>query len=396
MAGFFSQIWTVIVMNILSLPRRLWMSLAAVFAVGVVVAVLLAFLAMAKGFERTLAGTGTDTVAVITRVGSQSELNSVLSRTTVNNLSTAPGVARDANDNPIYSAELYVIVDGIKRSSQTEVNIPMRGLSLDGFDLREQLTIVEGRAFMPGRNEIVVGQGVQREFDGFELGREIRFGKTNWEVVGVFSTGGSAFESELWADAPTVQSQFQRGSSFQTMRMRLETPGDVEPIREFVDNDPTLNLDVETEAEYFAGQGRALNGIAIFGWSISIVMGLGALAGALNTMYTSVASRARETATLRAIGFSNVSAFFGTLVESIVLSILGGVAGALAAWLFFDGFSASTLGASFTQVVFTFELTPELFRNGIVLALGIGFIGGFFPAWRSARVPVVTAFQGGE
>lgn len=383
-------------MNILSLPRRLWMSLAAVFAVGVVVAVLLAFLAMAKGFERTLAGTGTDSVAIVTRVGSQSELNSVLSRDTVNSISTAPGIARNASDNTVYSAELFVIVDGIKRSSQTEVNIPMRGISLEGLELREQLTIVEGRAFVPGRNEIVVGQGVQREFDGFELGREIRFGKTTWEVVGVFSTGGSAFESELWADAPTVQSQFQRGSSFQTIRLRLENPGDVEPIREFVANDPKLNLDVETEAEYFAGQGRALNGIAIFGWSISIVMGLGALAGALNTMYTSVAARARETATLRAIGFSNLSAFAGTLAESIVLSVIGGVVGALAAWLFFDGFSASTLGASFTQVVFTFELTPELFRNGIILALAIGFIGGFFPAWRSARVPVVTAFQGGE
>lgn len=396
MAGLFSQIWTVIVMNILSLPRRLWMSLAAVFAVGVVVAVLLAFLAMAKGFEKTLAGTGTDRIAIITRVGSQSELNSVLSRDTVNSISTAPGIARDADGDPVYSAELYVIVDGIKRSSQTEVNIPMRGISPAGFELREQLTIIEGRTFVPGRNEIVVGQGIQREFDGFELGREIRFGKSTWQVVGVFSTGGSAFESELWADAPTVQSQFQRGSSFQTMRLLLENPGDVAAIQDFVDNDPKLNLDVKTEAEYFAGQGRALNGIAIFGWAISIVMGLGALAGALNTMYTSVASRARETATLRAIGFSNTSAFAGTLAESIVLSMVGGVVGALAAWLFFDGFSASTLGASFTQVVFTFELTPELFRNGIIVALAIGFIGGFFPAWRSARVPVVTAFQGGE
>jgi putative ABC transport system permease protein len=383
-------------MNILSLPRRLWMSLAAVFAVSVVVAVLLAFLAMAKGFEKTLAGTGTDRIAIVTRVGSQSELNSVLSRDAVNVLSTAPGIARDAQGDPIYSAELYVIVDGIKRSSQTEVNIPMRGISPDGFRLREQLDIVAGRAFEPGRNEIVVGQGVQRAFDGFELGREIRFGKTMWEVVGVFSTGGSAFESELWADAPTVQSQFQRGSSFQTVRMLLETPGDVAPIRDFIESDPQLNLEVQTEAAYFASQGEALNGIAIFGWSISIVMGLGALAGALNTMYTSVASRARETATLRAIGFSNVSAFMGTLAESIVLSVTGGIIGALVAWLVFDGFSASTLGASFTQVVFSFELTPELFRNGIVLALAIGLIGGIFPAWRAARVPVVTAFQVGE
>jgi putative ABC transport system permease protein len=396
MAGFFSQIWTVIVMNILSLPRRLWMSLAAVFAVGVVVAVLLAFLAMAKGFENTLAGTGSDRIAVITRVGSQSELNSVLSRENVNAVITAPGIAMDAGGDPQHSAELFVIVDGIKRSSQTEANIPMRGISLEGLGLRERMQIVEGRAFEPGRNEIVVGQGVQREFDGFELGREIRFGKTNWEVVGVFSTGGSAFESELWADAPTVQTQFQRGSSFQTVRVRLATPGDVEPIRAFIDNDPQLLLDVSTESDYFASQGEALGSIAIFGWVLSIIMGLGALAGALNTMYTSVAARSREIATLRAIGFSNFSAFAGTLAESVLLSVVGGILGALSAWFLFDGFQASTLGGSFTQVVFTFDLTPELFRDGIILALTIGLIGGIFPAWRSARVPVVTAFQSGE
>lgn len=396
MVGFFSQIGTVIAMNIMSLPRRLWMSLAAVFAVSVVVAVLLAFLAMAKGFENTLSGSGSDRIAIITRVASQSELNSVLGRDTVNIVTTAPGIAKDASGDPLYSAELFVIVDGTKRSSQTEANIPLRGISLDGLALREQMQIIEGRAFEPGRNEIVVGQGVQREFAGFELGREIRFGKTTWTVVGIFSTGGSAFESELWADAPTVQTQFQRGSSFQTVRVALETPGNVEPIQAFIDNDPQLNLDVSTETDYFATQGRALSSIAIFGWALSIIMGLGALAGALNTMYTSVAARSREIATLRAIGFSNISAFAGTLAESILLSTIGGIVGALAAWLLFDGFQASTLGSSFTQVVFTFDLTPALFRDGIALALAIGLIGGLFPAWRAARVPVVTAFQGGE
>lgn len=396
MVGFFSQIGTVVAMNIMSLPRRLWMSLAAVFAVSVVVAVLLAFLAMAKGFENTLAGTGSDRVGIITRVASQSELNSVLGRDTVNIVTTAPGIAKDADGDPLYSAELFVIVDGIKRSSQTEANIPLRGISLGGLALRERMQIVGGRAFEPGRNEIVVGQGVQREFAGFELGREIRFGKTAWTVVGIFSTGGSAFESELWADAPTVQTQFQRGSSYQTVRVALETPGNVEPIQAFIDNDPQLNLDVNTETDYFANQGRALSSIAIFGWALSIIMGLGALAGALNTMYTSVAARSREIATLRALGFSNFSAFAGTLVESILLSLIGGVVGAISAWLLFDGFQASTLGGSFTQVVFTFDLTPALFRDGIVLALAIGLIGGLFPAWRAARVPVVTAFQGGE
>jgi len=396
MSGLLSQIGTVVVMNLKSLPQRLWMSLAAIFAVGVVVAVLLAFLAMATGFQKTLAGSGSEAVAVISRVGSQSEVNSVLSRETVNKMSTAPGIAKDENGELLLSAELYVIVDGLKRSSQTEVNIPMRGLSANGVRLRDNISIVAGRMFESGRNELVVGEGVIRSFDGFELGREIRFGKTTWEVVGIFSSGGSAFDSELWADAPTVQSQFQRGSSFQTIRARLEEPGDVAPLVEFVDSDPLLILDVQTEADYFAAQGEALGSIAVFGWAVSIVMALGALAGALNTMYTSVASRAREIATLRALGFSNLSAFVGTLVESLTLAVVGGCIGAGAAFLFFDGMSASTLGASFTQVVFTFELTPELFKNGVVMALIIGLVGGLFPAWRAARVPVVTAFSGAE
>ncbi|TNE62153.1 MAG: ABC transporter permease [Alphaproteobacteria bacterium] len=388
-----SQIWAVIVMNIRSLPQRLWMSLAAVLAVTVVVAVLLSFLAMANGFAKTLEGSGSDKVAIVTRGGSQSELNSVLSREAVNAVAVAPGIAKKADGTPFYSAELYVVVDAIKRSSGTEVNLPLRGIDQAGFDLRDNVSIVEGRMFTPGNNELIVGQKVLEQFTGFELGKEVNFGKSRWVVVGVFSTGGNAFESELWADARTVQDQFRRGNSYQTMRIRLEEPGNVQGIIDTVEADPTLNLDVKTEAEYFSEQGRALRGMVYFGWGISIVMALGALAGALNTMFTSVASRSREIATLRAIGFSNVSAFFGTLAESVVLSIIGGIVGAVLSFTFLDGMTASTLGASFTQVVFSFELSPELFINGIILSLIIGLVGGIFPAWRAARLPVVVAFR---
>lgn len=391
--GLFSQIWTVVVMNVRSLPQRLWMSLAAVLAVSVVVAVLLSFLAMSNGFASTLGGTGSDSVAIVTRSGSQSELNSVIGRDSVNIVSTAPGIALDENGQPIYSAELYVVVDGIKKSSGTEVNIPMRGISPEGFALRDRVDVVAGRMFEPGTNEILVGQGVIDQFAGFDLGQEVTFGKTRWSVVGVFSTGGTAFESELWADARLVQDLFNRGNSFQTMRIRLSEPGNVEGITELIENDPRLILDVDTESDYFSSQGEALQGIVFFGWGVSIIMGLGALAGALNTMYTSVASRAGEIATLRAIGFSNVSAFFGTLAESVVLSIIGGVIGALVSYTFMDGLTTATMGPGFTQVVFTFEMSPELFKNGIQLALLIGLVGGFFPAWRAARLPVVTAFR---
>lgn len=393
MFGLFSQIGTVVVMNIRSLPQRLWMSLAAVLAVSVVVAVLLSFLAMSNGFSSTLSGTGSDSVAIVTRSGSQSELNSVIGRDSVNIVSTAPGIAKNADGQPFFSAELYVVVDALKRSSGTEVNIPMRGISPIGFQLRDRVDITEGRMFEAGTNELIVGQGVLDQFSGFELGQEVTFGKTRWSVVGVFSTGGSAFESELWADARMVQDLFNRGNSFQTVRIKLSEPGNVDGIRDLIENDPRLILDVETESDYFAAQGNALEGVVIFGWVISIVMGLGALSGALNTMYTSVASRSAEIATLRAIGFSNFSAFCGTLAESIALSLIGGVVGALVSYLFMDGLTTATMGPGFSQVVFTFELTPGLFQNGIVLALVIGLIGGFFPAWRAARMPVVVAFQ---
>ncbi len=387
------QIWIVIIMNLRSIPQRFGMSVATIFAVAAVVGVLLFFLAMGNGFKDTLEGAGSENVAVVTRVGSQSELNSSLSREQVNLLSTAPGIAKDLEGNPIYSGELYVIVDGYKKTTNSKVNIPMRGLSTEGFALRENVDIIEGRVFTPGRNEIIVGESVLREFSGFELGTKVTFAKTTWEVVGIFSTGGSAFDSELWADTRTVQDQFRRGSSFQTMRIRLETPGDIQPLINYAEADPRLNVKIETEAEYFSTQSNALNNIVVFGWIISVVMGMGALAGALNTMYTSVAARAGEIATLRAIGFSNISAFFGTVAEAIILSLIGGATGIIIVYFFVDGASAATIGASFTQVVFSFTLSADLLQQGMLLAFGIGIVGGFFPAFRAARMPVVTAFE---
>lgn len=395
MTSIFSQIFTVIMMNIRSLPRRLWMSFAATLAISVVVAVLLSFLSMSNGFKKTLEGAGSDKTAIITRSGSKSELNSVLSKDVINIITTAPGIAKNADGNPIYSAELYVIVDGIKRTTNTKANLPLRGIAAVGIDLRSNFEIIEGRMFETGKNEIIVGTAILREFSGFELGTTVKFGKSEWTVVGIFSTGGSAFESELWADARTLQSQFRRGNSFQTIRVLLEEPGNIEGMLEAVKQDPRLILDVQTEIDYFKEQGEALSGMVKLGWILSIVMSLGALAGALNTMYTSVTDREREIATLRAIGFSNISAFFGTLAESLILSLIGGVIGTLAAYLFMDGLSTSTLGGNFTQVAFSFHMSADLFQNGIILALAIGLIGGFFPALRAARLPVVLAFRGG-
>tara|TARA_R110000751_G_scaffold73956_2_gene149729 strand:+ start:8403 stop:9578 length:1176 start_codon:yes stop_codon:yes gene_type:complete len=387
-----SQSIAVIVMNIRSLPRRLWMSLAMVFASAVVVAILLAFLAMAKGFEATMQSAGSDDIAFFMRTGSAAELNSSASRDQVSLIENSPGILKDAQ-GPLVSPELYVIVDGLKKSTQQEANIPLRGLNQRGVDMRKGFTLTAGRMFTPGTDELIVGAGILREFDGFDLGQEIRFGKYTWKVVGVFSTGGNVFESELWADAKVIQNLYNRGSSYQTVRARIGSPDDLTAISEYLKSEPRLTHEVQTESAYFATQGKSLEYMAIFGWVISSIMALGALAGALNTMYTSVSDRAMEIATLRAIGFSSMSAFIGTMVEAMTLAVIGSLVGALAAFIFFDGMNASTLGGSFTQVVFSFQLTSDLFRQGITLALIIGFISGVFPAWRAARVPVIVAFQ---
>lgn len=392
MASVLSQSAAVISMNIRSLPRRIWMSLAMVLASAVVVAILLAFLAMAKGFQVTLEGAGSDDVAFLMRSGSAAELNSSVSRDQVNIIETAPGLLRDER-GVVMSPELYVIVDGIKKSSLTEANIPIRGVESRAAELRRSFQLTSGRMFRPGTDELIAGEGILREFNGFELGQTVSFGKYQWQVVGVFNTGGNVFESELWADAKVIQNLYNRGSGYQTVRARLNSPQALDELKAFVEADPRLFLEVQTEAEYFAGQSTGLNYMAIFGKVVSAVMALGALAGALNTMYTSVADRAKEIATLRAIGFSNVSAFIGTMVEAMVLAVLGGLIGAAAAFLLFDGLSASTLGGSFTQVVFQFELTGDLLIQAAWMALIIGFLSGVFPAWRAARLPVALAFS---
>lgn len=388
----FSQITSVISMNIRSIPQRFWMSLATIIAVAVVVAVLLAFLAMANGFRTTLQGSGSEELAVLMRTGSQAEINSVLSREQVNLIAESPGIARDAN-GPLISPELYLIVDGKKKGSLTKANLPFRGIDERGLDLRPNIRIVQGRMFEPGKNEIVVGEAILREFSGFELGNTIKLGRAQWQVVGVFSAGGSIFDSELWADIRTVQSQFERGNTVQIVRAKLTTPGDVTAIAHTIKADQRLNLEVKTEKAFYQEQSQGISDLIFYiGWPLAIAMALGALAGALNTMYNSVAQRSGEIATLRAIGFPGLPVFCGTLFESLVLALLGGILGAFAAFLFFDGLTTSTLGSSFTQVVFKFDMNADVLIDGIVLALIIGFVGGFFPAMRAARLPVLLAF----
>lgn len=389
------QISAVTVMNLKSLRQRLWLSLSTIVAVALVVMVLLAFLAMANGFQHTIASSGAPDVAVILRGGSQSEVNSVVSRDQVRLVEEGPGIARTADGKPLASAELYLVVDGIKRTSGTKANLPLRGIGPEGASVRRGIRITEGRMLARGTNEIVVGKALQREFAGFDLGATVPIGSARWSVVGIFEADGSVFESEIWADLPVVQSLFKRDNAFQTIRARLENEAALPTLKGFVENDPRLKLDVKSETEYFAEQAsRTTDLIQKLGWPLAIAMAFGALAGALNTMYSSVAARATEIATLRAIGFGGLPAFIGTLVESLILASIGGLVGAVATLLIFNGLSASTLGASFTQVVFSFQLTPALAAEGLILALLVGLIGGLFPALRAARMPIVAGLYG--
>lgn len=395
MRSLFLQIAAVTTINIKSIPQRFWLSLSTIVAVALVVMVLLSFLAMANGFQRTLKSAGAPDIAIVLRGGSQTEINSVITREQVRLIEDGPGIARSAQGKPLVSAELYIVVDGIKRSTQTKANIPLRGIGAEGAAIRKDIKLVAGRMFNPGANEIVVGKSLLSQFQGFDLGSTVKFLTTQWTVVGVFAADGSVFESEIWGDLPVVQSLFKRNNVFQTVRARIDGPAALAALKRFADTDPRLKLDVKSEQEYFAEQSSQTSDlIQKLGWPLAIAMALGALAGALNTMYSSVAARSVEIATLRAIGFGGLPAFVGTLAESLLLAGIGGALGAVATYLVFDGFTTSTLGAGFTQVVFSFELTPALVAQGLVLALTVGLIGGLLPAVRAARMPIVKGLQG--
>ena len=389
-----SQIAAVTAMNLRSIPQRVWTSLSTVVAVAIVTMVLLAFLALANGFRTTVQGSGSPDVAIFQRKGSQGELNSILTREQVMLIEEAPGIAHSATGKPLASGELYAVVDGIKKSSGTKANLPLRGLGPMADQVRQGVRISNGRMFNTGSNELVVGRAVSKQFEGFELGRQIRLASQNWTVVGEFEAGGSVFESEIWADVAVLQGLYQRGSTVQTVRARMEGPESLQKLKDYADADPRLKLDVQTEQQFYARQSERMSDVILFlGWPLAIAMSFGALAGALNTMYASVDSRMREIATLRAIGFGSLPAFVGTMTESLLLSIAGGIIGALLTFLLFDGASAATLGGNFTQVVFAMKLSPALFLQGVILALVIGFAGGVFPAWRAARVPLLAAFR---
>ena len=388
------QVFAVTWLNLRNLPQRIGSSVVAVIGVAAVVLVFAAVLSMAKGFERTMISAGSDDTVIIMRDGATSELTSGLSNEQVLIIADAPGVLKDGDDS-VMSAELYVVVDVKKRTSNTDANVPFRGIQAGAFDVRKDVKLVDGRMFVEGRNEIIVGRSAQQEFVGLETGSTIRFGQSEWDIVGTFEAGGSVSESELWTDVRVLQGAYRRGNSFQSVRVKLQSEDSLEVLSTALEDDPRINPDVMTEKEYYSGQAEGLTRfIKMVGYPLTILMAIGAVFGALNSMYSSVSVRGKEIATLRALGFGPISVLVSTMVESTLLALIGGVLGGAIAYLVFNGFQVSTLnGPSFSQVVFDFAVTPDLLINGLYAALIIGAFGGLFPAIRAARLPVAQALR---
>lgn len=378
--------------GIASLPQRYGASSVIIIGIAGVVGVLVAMLAMAEGFQATLKQTGTDDTAIILRGGSQAETNSSITRDQIPLIASLAGIAKDASGRPEVSAELSQIVNIPTKSNGTDANAQIRGVSNDAWRLRPNVKIVAGRKFDESLRELTVGQNAQKQFVGLDVGKEITLGHEKWTIVGVFAAG-DAHDSELWAGSEILFATYRR-QTFQSVTVKLAGPNGFNELKAALADDPRLKLDVLTTAEYYTKQSSGLTKlITVLSAVIGSIMAVGAVFGALNTMYATVAGRAREIATMRAIGFPGLPVVAAVMMETMLLALLGGLLGGAIAFLLFNGYTAATLGNNFSQVVFQFKVTPPLLWNGLKWALGIGLVGGAFPALRAARLSVIDALR---
>jgi putative ABC transport system permease protein len=394
LAKWVNQLVAITAMNLRNLPARLGTSLVAVVGIGGVVAVLVSLLSMGEGFRAALDLSGRDDVALILRGGSSDELSSSFDREQVNVIFAAPGIMRDER-GPVASREFYTIVDLPMRSTGTAANVPFRGVTDRAVDVREGFRIVAGRMFEPGKDEVIVGRGAFAQFGNVDLGREVTWGSHVWRVVGVFEAGGSISESEVWTDLTVLQGVYRRGNSVQVVRALLTSPAAITTVKRALEDDPRVNVSVRSEREFYADQSRILvTLIRYVGTTIAILMGIGAVFAALNTMYSAVSSRTREIATLRALGFGSAPVVASVLLEAAVLGLLGGIVGGALVYFGLNGYQASTLNwASFSQITFAFTVTPRLLVTGLVYALALGLVGGLLPGLRAARLPVTVGLR---
>ncbi len=388
------QAVSVTAMNLRSIAERRGTALVAVVGIAGVVAVLIGIFSINEGFRAVLELAGSDEVAIVLRGGGTDEMTSGLSQQQTRIIGDAAGVLRK-DGNPVTSAELYVIVDVPLKSTGTPANVPLRGVGPLAGSLRQGFHLIDGRPFTPGTNEVIVGRGAALQFAGLTVGSQLRQGTTVWNVVGVFADKGSVAESEIWSDAIVLQGAYNRGTSYQSTRVRLESAAALQTFKDALTSDPRVNVRVFTEREYYAQQARSLVAlVTILGRTIAVLMGLAAIFGALNTMYSAVSSRAKEIATLRALGFGAFPVVTSVLVEALLLGLVGGAIGGLIAYVGFNGVRASTMNlSSFSQITFAFTVTPALLVQSLAYALVLGFVGGLMPSVRAARLPITIGLR---
>jgi putative ABC transport system permease protein len=386
------QSWSVTQVGIATIPQRLDSSSVVMIGIAAVVGVLVALLAMAAGFETTLRETGTDDTVVVTRAGAQAESNSVIDHDTAVVVAQAKQVLHNAAGQPIASPELVVIASLPRRRDGLDANVGIRGVGERAWELRPRVKVIAGRKFTPGLRELIAGKSAVGQFKNLQIGSTMKLGGQLWTLVGEFDSADS-HNSEIWGDADTVASAYRRGGTRTSVNMKLTDRGEFEALKAALTTDPRIKVDVSTTRDYYNRQSENLTrAIRILGIAVGIIMAVGAVFGALNTMYAAVATRAREIATLRAIGFRGLPVIVSVLLETMLLAVLGGALGAGLAWAVFDDYTASTL-SNFSQVVFAFNVTPGLLWSGMKWALAIGFIGGLLPAVRAARVSVTAGLR---
>ena len=394
MLRLIAQTIAVTSLSIRTIPQRLGSSVVAIVGIAGVVITFIAVLSIAEGFRAAMTAAGSPSRVLIMRSGADSEMTSGVSGVDVEVIKQAPGILRDGN-RPIASAELFVIVDLNKRSTGTPANVPLRGIEPVAMQLRDEVKVVDGRMFRFGTNEAIVGRAANRQFSGVDLGSELKSGQLTLTVVGTFAAQGSVAETEIWCDSHLLQAAYRRGNSYQSVLAKLDSPASFDTLKNWLTTNPRLNVQVRRESEYYAAQSTTMTSlIRGVGYGIATLMGIGAVFGAILTMYTAVASRTREIATLRALGFNTTSVLVSVLAESLALAALGGLAGGMLAYLAFNGYQTSTMNfQTFSQVAFAFAVTPPLLIQGLSYALVMGLIGGLWPAIRAARLPIPSALR---
>jgi putative ABC transport system permease protein len=390
MPSSFHQIAAAARIALLGLPSRARISSATVLSIALATLVVLGFLAMASGFRSTVEGAGSQDSAIVLAEGAMSEFNSAIDTARLARLENAPGVAADAH-GPLRSVESFATISAVEKDGE-ESSLTLRGMDPLGLAVRPLARLESGRMFTPGRNELVVGKVIAERYRDLKPGGNIRLAGMDWRVVGVFAAGGSAMESEVWADRKLVGQFFGSGAAAQSVRLRLTRAAGLDALQRYLAADPNLKLVARSEKDYFAGQARNMGKLILFvGWPLGIAMAIGALAGALNTMFTSVSTRSGEITTLRILGFRGPAIFLSTMAEALLLVLAGSALGVVLATLFIEGRSASTFGGNLTQIMFRFELTGADVAQATALAIIVGVIGGAIPAWRAARRPLSSA-----